>query len=540
MGIRILYNNAVDDIDAVTNPTYLKISRGSPTSTLVDADNLQLPSRSKLMRAYPGSDYQITFDSIFPGISADSLSISGHNFVNDGSVRYNVRLEKRVAEDDTQPHQEIYFRDLSVVTGTDKMTVGSPGGTYEMEIHVNPLNTVVLGAAPAAASFWVEGNYVVSSSGIHARIISYDGTGSPTVYLGASNYSAVHASKGEFPSGERLYPSLTKQYSDRSAADWGSPISQTYRVTDQDGRTVKKRITISGGSPNTNSLINGISSDLGSGANCDLYGAFVGSASQTGTGLRVHPTSGYGGSPLEIVGIKMFDGSPAAEQLLPAIGAEVLDPTSVFTYYDSGTSVPFPDTAWGDFIWGEISWGEGELKIPNFANNIFLILDQSNTMLKTTGSPLITDTIFGIQEMYTTFVIPSTGLSNGDPLEVSRSYLGQTFKPTYNFSNGYDFVWLDDTKQYRTESGSLKSEIYGQYRTAKLNFSYLSKSDKNNLYDMVRIAGKRKDMAVSLFPEDADVERRYVYTFSAKMVKDPLVKEIKRNAFSAKLELEEV
>ncbi len=135
--------------------------------------------------------------------------------------------------------------------------------------------------------------------------------------------------------------------------------------------------------------------------------------------------------------------------------------------------------------------------------------------------------------------VTNTGNAYGY-LEASRLYAGDYLELVVN-PQTVEFAWEEDTDQSRSAGGSLRSDGKISYRTISAEVQFVDESQRSDLADQLRLAGRRKDVFLSVFPDrGGELERDY--TMLAKYVgRLPRLKQIGgRTQLSMQLEFEEV
>jgi len=200
-----------------------------------------------------------------------------------------------------------------------------------------------------------------------------------------------------------------------------------------------------------------------------------------------------------------------------------------FLVWDSGILTITTETLgsnlweWGSFLWGIEAWGSDREKEQ--------FTPPSN----------IIEWISAIQVNCRGFKIElfSAG-SSTSYFEIGRLFIGKYIQPTYNIGYGHSLSWEETTKQYRTESGSLRSDISVPYRKFDFNLGTITEDDRILLQHEFRNVGLRKDLFVSLFPEDSSQDKKIDYSGIVKMTRIPRFTEFAQNYYKAKYTMEEV
>lgn len=85
-------------------------------------------------------------------------------------------------------------------------------------------------------------------------------------------------------------------------------------------------------------------------------------------------------------------------------------------------------------------------------------------------------------------------------VEASRLFAGNYTEFAYNPST-LDFAWADNTEQSRSAGGSARSDGDIVYRTLTADLTFIKAEERANVVDMLRYAGRRKDIFLAVFPE---------------------------------------
>ena len=196
--------------------------------------------------------------------------------------------------------------------------------------------------------------------------------------------------------------------------------------------------------------------------------------------------------------------------------------------YDSGiltvtdTDAGSAAVGWGDFLWGTIAWGQDYLS-DEFAPS------RNYVHWITTGA------ISNVGCWKIVLDVPTT-----TELEVGRLFLGQYIEPTYNLSLDHKLSWEEHTTQYRTEGGTLRSDIATPVRKIEFELGTIHASDRPELQSGLRYVGMRKDFYISLFPEDTNQDRITDYSGIMKLTKVPVMQEFAPLYYKSKYVMEEV
>jgi len=166
--------------------------------------------------------------------------------------------------------------------------------------------------------------------------------------------------------------------------------------------------------------------------------------------------------------------------------------------YDSGTNVAYASATLGALDFGVAPLGSGVFDAflgQRFSTFYF------NRVLALGGKLTIND----------------TGNSAGY-IEAARLFAGDHTELLYNPDTS-GMGWKDNTEQSRGSGGSLRSDAGISYRQLEISVAWLAASQRAQMSDMLRFAGKRKDIFVSLYPETGG-EKERDYSMLAKIVGD--------------------
>lgn len=159
--------------------------------------------------------------------------------------------------------------------------------------------------------------------------------------------------------------------------------------------------------------------------------------------------------------------------------------------YDSGPIDAIPLKSLGDLYWG----------IDPLAAQLFSGWDD--------GAKFSTIWFDQVEALSVRVIVSDVG--NPDTyLQVGRLIMGVASTPQLNVSLGLQNSWREDTKQTRSEGGSLRSDSKPQYREIDMTLGELDSGSRSGFFENVRFVGKRKDFLCSIFPElGGGTERDY-------------------------------
>ena len=158
--------------------------------------------------------------------------------------------------------------------------------------------------------------------------------------------------------------------------------------------------------------------------------------------------------------------------------------------YDSGVVALGSAKAWGEFVWGVDPWGG-----DSFA-----------------GWPVaFTALWFDAVTTALSFELELTDLANpAGYYEAARLFIGAYWSPAQNMSYGHAMQWDETSTQERTGGGTLRTDGEEPYRRWEFDLQWLTQGERAALMNIVRRAGLRQDIFISLFPaEGGEKERDY-------------------------------
>ena len=195
--------------------------------------------------------------------------------------------------------------------------------------------------------------------------------------------------------------------------------------------------------------------------------------------------------------------------------------------------------AWGDFLWGAVSWGADrqieafspKANLVHWLPDIYSAKSFKITINQPTGSRIIP---------YMLGYLPVTITPGTTPFEIGRLIMGEYIEPTYNLSFGHNISWTESTKQYRTDAGTLRSDIGLPNRKFEFDIGTMTETDRTVIQNALRKVGLRKDFFISLFPDDPDITKTIDYSGIVKLTKVPSYAEYAPKYYKSKYVMEEV
>ena len=137
-------------------------------------------------------------------------------------------------------------------------------------------------------------------------------------------------------------------------------------------------------------------------------------------------------------------------------------------------------------------------------------------------------------------VVIAPGGGTNTFFDVGRIIVGDYIEPTYNISYGFGVTWDEKTKQYRTDSGSLRSDVAIPYKLLTFDLKTISEVDRVILGEAFADVGKRKDFFVTMFPDDTSDAKAADFSGIVKLNKMPKYTGIQCDWYNSKYTMEEV
>jgi hypothetical protein len=124
--------------------------------------------------------------------------------------------------------------------------------------------------------------------------------------------------------------------------------------------------------------------------------------------------------------------------------------------------------------------------------------------------------------------------------QLGRLLAGDAIEPKIGVSFGHKVYWKENTKQYRTEAGTLRSDILAANKVIEFSLNTTYESERANIQRSLAGIGKRKEFFISLFPADCEITKEITYSGIVKMTKIPKYPEFAPDFYSAKYIVEEI
>jgi hypothetical protein len=146
-------------------------------------------------------------------------------------------------------------------------------------------------------------------------------------------------------------------------------------------------------------------------------------------------------------------------------------------------------------------------------------------------------TISNVQSLVLT-VVDSGSISGY--MEIVRILTGVYWVPKYNLDFGFTVDYIDKSQHNRSQSGNIITDIAPIYKSLTFSLNYMTASDRNYLIQLVKLNGMRKPIFISLFPNDSDAEKEYLYQIYGKLSASPTITHPMYSIYSSNITSEEV
>lgn len=173
--------------------------------------------------------------------------------------------------------------------------------------------------------------------------------------------------------------------------------------------------------------------------------------------------------------------------------------------------------AWGYFDWGESAWGGAIDLFSSPASYVHWL-----------NSPIIAQSI----EIHLN--------APNSEMELGRVFIGDYIEPVYNLELNHNISWVEETKQYRSEEGTLRSDFGMPIRKFEFDLGVINELDRVKLSNNFRNIGLRDDFYINMFPNDPDQTKEIDYSAIVKLTKVPKYSGFAPRYYKSKIIMEEV
>lgn len=186
--------------------------------------------------------------------------------------------------------------------------------------------------------------------------------------------------------------------------------------------------------------------------------------------------------------------------------------------YDSGTLSALPAVGWGEFQWGLLPWG--------------------GSVFTGWGSAFSVMWFSAVGALSFRLTINDAANAAGY-IQAKRLLIGSYFEPLVNIEYGMDLSWQDNSEQFRTQGGSIRTDNRVLYRALKGKLPALTPGERATYMDMVRQVALRSEVFISVFPTLGGALERD-HAMLGKFTNMPNVAHREYNSYQSDLTFEEV
>jgi len=129
------------------------------------------------------------------------------------------------------------------------------------------------------------------------------------------------------------------------------------------------------------------------------------------------------------------------------------------------------------------------------------------------------------------------------PLEyfqLSKLIVGNYLETYINFSKGYSIEYAEDTKQYRTQAGTLASDYVSPRKILEFSLDTIQEKERAKIKRALVGVGLQKEFFISMFPETSNIEKEKDFSAVVKLKKIPVYTEFAPNLYRSSFEVEEI
>ena len=147
----------------------------------------------------------------------------------------------------------------------------------------------------------------------------------------------------------------------------------------------------------------------------------------------------------------------------------------------------------------------------------------------------------GIQAAATSLIIEINDVNTDKYVEAGRLIMGAYWSPKFNTSFGLANNTRDTSIHIRTESGDLISNRGPRFGGMSFDLRYMDKTDRDNLYYILKGNGLARPLFISLFPENSDdYNLEQQYQLYGKLSQQPGIQYANILQYSSSIDMEEI
>ncbi len=185
-----------------------------------------------------------------------------------------------------------------------------------------------------------------------------------------------------------------------------------------------------------------------------------------------------------------------------------------------------------------VSAGSNISTVPSIAADLFTNSAATGVYAYSYGNAKYLTGYFTATSTSTTITL--TGNVTSGIAEASRLIIGPCFIPKYNTEYGLQVGVVDSSKSQRSQAGNLITDNGTVNKTLEFSLPYLTETDRDIWYQIIKLNGTKKSMFVSLFPEDSDAKKEQIYQIYGKLTTVPSITYANPIAYNSSVSIEEV
>lgn len=120
--------------------------------------------------------------------------------------------------------------------------------------------------------------------------------------------------------------------------------------------------------------------------------------------------------------------------------------------------------------------------------------------------------------------------------------MGKYISTKLNISKNHSISWKENTQQYRTDSGTLRSDIFSPRKVIEFSLDTMDESDRSLIQEDLYTVGMQKEFYIDLFPlaSGNSLYKKIDYRGIVKLTRVPKYTEFSNNFYKSTYIVEEV
>lgn len=124
--------------------------------------------------------------------------------------------------------------------------------------------------------------------------------------------------------------------------------------------------------------------------------------------------------------------------------------------------------------------------------------------------------------------------------EISRLIVGTYWSPVYNTEFGISVDINDLSSHSRTQAGNLITDTNTITKSLSFSLNYMTASDRDIMFKIMLLNGKRRSIFVSIFPEDTDSTKEVIHQIYGRLSDSPSINHPMYSIYATAIKLDEV